>query len=211
MLRVLPLTGSDLRHHRPADDSGPAGRRDGYDPAMSLLGFRHAALGGLLPALVVGLPSPAHADSFQQCVDQSADHGGVPPTCTLVDGKWVASWPDDGVGGGVPGFFVLLMVLAVVITVGVTIWKVSTARRLATESGLDPALATRMTLLTEDGLDATYLAASLRPPTATPAGPAPSPMPPAAERLTELKGLLDAGLVTQAEYDERRRAILDSV
>jgi hypothetical protein len=33
----------------------------------------------------------------------------------------------------------------------------------------------------------------------------------ASSRLTELKGLLDQGVVTQAEYDARRQAIIDSV
>jgi hypothetical protein len=32
-----------------------------------------------------------------------------------------------------------------------------------------------------------------------------------AARLEELAGLLERGLVTQAEYDERRTAIIDSV
>jgi hypothetical protein len=30
-------------------------------------------------------------------------------------------------------------------------------------------------------------------------------------RLAELKGLLDQGVLTQAEYDARRRAIIDSI
>ena len=90
------------------------------------------------------------------------------------------------------------------------------ARRMAERSGMDPGEATAMTLLTDDGLEATYLASNMRPP-ATAAAPAdghPAEAPSArsaTERLTELAQLRDQGLVTQAEYDERRAAILDSL
>jgi hypothetical protein len=117
-------------------------------------------------------------------------------------------------GGGVPGWFVAWGVFVVVVGIVVTVWRVSTAQRLAKRSGMDPGLATQMTLLSDDGLDATYLASSLRQPTAVtpPSPPTQSVTPPAAsERLAELKSLLDSGLVTQAEYDERRKAIIDSV
>ena len=174
----------------------------------------HTVGGGVLAVLVVGVAGPAYADdSLQQCLDRAADHDGVPPTCTEVNGTWHASWPGEG-GGGIPGAFVFLIVVGIVLTIGVTAWKVSTARRLASESGMDPGLATQMTLLSDDGLDATYLAANLRRPAPAPS-PEPPPAPPGAsptaERLAELKGLLDAGLVTQAEYDERRKAIIDAV
>jgi hypothetical protein len=78
---------------------------------------------------------------------------------------------------------------------------------------MDAGLATRMTLLTDDGLEATYLASSLRP-AVTPATrptPAAAPTRDVATRLAELTGLLDQGVVTQAEYDARRQAIIDSV
>jgi hypothetical protein len=176
---------------------------------MSLHGSGRIACGGVLAVLVVGLAGPAYAeDSFQQCLDRAVDHNGEPPTCTEVNGHWVASWPGEGSGGGAQGVIVLLVVVGILITVGVTFWRVSTARRLASESGIDPGLATQMTLLSEDGLDATYLAASLRKPAPAPSAAAPNP---AAARLAELKGLLDAGLVTQAEYDDRRRAIIEAV
>jgi hypothetical protein len=72
---------------------------------------------------------------------------------------------------------------------------------------MDPDVATGMTLLDDNGLTATYLASSLRQPQhAEPAVPLS-----ATSRLGELKRLLDGGLVTQAEYDERRKAIIDSV
>lgn len=143
---------------------------------------------------------------------------GELPTCTQVgeDGKWVVSWPeegpdeemfDNGSGTGIPGWFIAVGLLGVASAVGITIWKVSTARTLATRSGMDPGLATQMTLLTENGLDATYLASSLREPAAGQAARVSS----AADRLTELKGLLEQGLINQAEFDQRRRAIIDSV
>ena len=127
----------------------------------------------------------------------------------------MASWPDDSFGaGGLPSGFAAFFVLALLVGVAVTVWKVSTARRLATQSGMDPGMATQMTLLTDDGLDATYLAANLRQHPSNAPGPgqaSPSTTPTATGRLEELKTLLDRGLVTQAEYDERRKAIIDSV
>ena len=119
---------------------------------------------------------------------------------------------------GIPGWFVAWGVFVVVVGIVVTVWRVSTAKKLAERSGMDPGLATQMTLLSDDGLDATYLAASLRGQVTPPTEPAPPTIPPTAQpsrtiaaRLEELTGLLDRGLVTQAEYDERRQAIIDSV
>ncbi len=117
-------------------------------------------------------------------------------------------------GGGVPGWFVAWGVFVVVVGIVVTVWRVSTAQRLAKRSGMDPGLATQMALLSDDGLDATYLAANLRGQgTPTPTDPATPVAPRAttAERLEELLALRERGLVTQAEYDERRKAIIDSV
>jgi hypothetical protein len=119
-------------------------------------------------------------------------------------------------GSGIPGWFVAWGAFVVIVGIGATLWRVSTARKLANRSGMDPGMATQMTLLSDDGLDATYLAANLRGQTTPPSdGLPPTPSPPTsattAERLQELKGLLDRGLVTQAEYDERRKAIIDSV
>src|SRR4051794_35394493 len=96
-------------------------------------------------------------------------------------------------GGGIPGWFVAWGVFVVVVGIVVTVWRVSTAQKLAKQSGMDPGLATQMTLLSDDGLDATYLAASLRgqvaPPPAEPANPTEASRTTAA-RLEELQGLL---------------------
>lgn len=181
---------------------------------MNALGRRSVVLGAILAALALGLAigtvAPAVADTEQQCMDSGMNANGDLPTCTEENGNWVASYPDDGVGGsGIPGGFVALMVLAVIAGLGVTAWRVSTARRLAADAGLDPGMATKVALMTDNGLDATYLAASMRKTQQPAASPASSKG--VAERLKELKGLLDSGLVTQVEYDERRKAIIDGV
>lgn len=162
-------------------------------------------------ALVMGAASPALAgQSLQECIDQAESHGGEPPTCTEVNGKWVASWPDDMSGGGGFGGFAFLFILVALVGIAILVWKVSTARRLATGSGMDPDVATGMTLLTDHGLEATYLAANLRG--ATPATPpTPAEQATTSQRLAELKGLLDQGLISQTEHDEKRRAIIDAV
>ena len=178
---------------------------------MSRLGRRVSALLGAVAALLVGVVGPAFAGGLQDCMDKAINHNGEPPTCTKVNGEWVPSWPSDsGPGGGVPSGFGVLIFLMILVGIGITVWKVSTARNLAKQSGMDPNLATQMTLLSDDGLDATYLASSLRQPQAAPAAPA-APQASATERLTELTSLLNQGLITQAEYDERRKAIIDAV
>jgi hypothetical protein len=175
---------------------------------MSSLGRAVSVVGGTVAALVMSTASSAFGDSLQECFDQAESHDGEPPTCTEVNGKWVASWPDDVSGGS--GGFAFLFILAAVIGIAVVIWKVSTARQLAAGSGMDPGLATQMTLLTDDGLEATYLAASLRG--QSPASePTPAEKATTAKRLAELKGLLDEGQISQAEYDAQRRAIIDAV
>lgn len=172
-------------------------------------------VGVTVAALVLSTASSAFAgDSLQECFDQAENHDGEPPTCTEVNGKWVASWPDDfpgadGSGGGSSGF-AFLFILAALVGIAVVIWKVTTARQLAAESGMDPGLATGMTLLTDNGLEATYLAANLRGQSPASA-PTPAEKATTAKRLAELKGLLDEGLITQAEYDGQRRAIIDTV
>ncbi|HZF13292.1 MAG TPA: PH domain-containing protein [Thermoanaerobaculia bacterium] len=52
-----------------------------------------------------------------------------------------------------------------------------------------------------------YLASGARPAMAATAAAAPS----GAERLRQLKGLLDDGLITQAEFDAKRKQLLDDI
>ena len=115
---------------------------------------------------------------------------------------------------GPPSSFMALFVLAFIASIGFTIWKVSTARRMARDSGMNQGDATAMALLTDDGFESTYLASNLRGQTVPP----PQPQPPAAgargtasERLAELQGLRDQGLVTEDEYAAARQKILDDL
>jgi len=105
--------------------------------------------------------------------------------------------------------FGAFFILAIVLGVAGTIWKVSTARRMAEKAGIDPDDATKMALMTDDGLEATYLASSLRQP--LPHAAAEPTDRPVAERLKELDALKRDGLITAEEYDERRKAILNDV
>jgi hypothetical protein len=128
--------------------------------------------------------------------------GAVAPA--YADGDFV----DTGSGGGAPGWFIAWAVLVVIVGIAGVVWRVTTAQKIARRSGMDTGLATQMSLLTDDGLDATYLAANLR---GTQDTPDPAPGRTTADRLEELKGLLDRGLVTQTEYDEHRKALIESV
>jgi hypothetical protein len=177
---------------------------------MSRLGRLTSAL-ALAPLGVLLAAGPSYAVGHKP--DACGDVGVY---CTKVGGQWVVNDTNSGgldPGGGIPGWFGAFFVLALVVGIATTVWKVTTAQRLAKQAGLDPGLATQVALLTDNGLDATYLASSLRPPaapTTTPGSPS-APTHDVATRLAELKNLLDQGAVTQAEYDGRRQAIIDSV
>lgn len=158
------------------------------------------------PAVAAANPDPG--PSLEDCQPDPAHYGEV-PSCTYDgNGKLIdKSYPGDG-GSGMPGTFVGFFVVALLVGVGITAWRVSTARDIARRAGLDPDDATAATLLTDNGLDATYLAASLRQ------QQQPQPVPPprnAESRLQELKSLLDQGLISQTEYDDRRTAILAEI
>jgi hypothetical protein len=139
------------------------------------------------------------------------------PTCTYLDGQWHRSY-DKGPGlagaDGPGGAFAALLVLALLAGIGFTVWKVSTARRMARDSGMSVGDATAMTLLSDDGFEATYLASNLRQPTSPPATPAvggSGSSRSAADRLRELESLLAQGLISPTEYDARRQAIVDGL
>jgi hypothetical protein len=139
---------------------------------------------------------------------------GELPTCTSDgSGGWQVSYPSSGFGdGGGGGALALFFVLALLAAVAGTVWKVSTARRMAREAGMDERDATTMALLTDEGFEATYLASSLRQqqPGST-AAPASEHKGTTADRLQELKSLLDQGLITMEEHAAARSAILDSL
>jgi len=133
---------------------------------------------------------------------------GEPATCTWNGHNWSVDHT-SAVTGGIPGGFVAVFLLVLFVGIGLTIWRVSTARQLARRAGMDQDQATAMALLEDDGLEATYLAANLRgprPQPATESGPRSTE-----SRLRELQQLRDDGLVNEEEYQERRRAILDSL
>ncbi|MET3961816.1 hypothetical protein ABIE44_001750 [Marmoricola sp. OAE513] len=158
---------------------------------MSRLGFLRFGVVAVLCTVTLSVAGPASADQYSDL--ESASDGGVP--------------------GGFVAFFVIVALFAV----GATIWKVVVARDLARQSGMDPDVATGMTLLDDNGLSATYLASSLRTnrpyedPNLERRTPPEAPKGTATERLEELKRLLDAGLITLVEYDTRRTKIIDSL
>lgn len=111
-----------------------------------------------------------------------------------------------------PAGFGVFLVIGILLAVGSIAWKVSAARRIASKSGLDPDQATEMALMTDDGLEATYLASSLRQPPADEASaPSPPPNRSVTERLEELEALRRDRLVAEREYAQRRKAILDDL
>lgn len=178
-----------------------------------MFGARSLTLLIVFAALVVGPVATAGAQSTSAdlpatCVRMGPN--GEPPTCTQdASGKWVASYP-DGAGSSGGGILPILVVLALLVGGGTLFWKVSMARRMATEAGMDPGRATAMAVFTHDGLDATYLASSLRE-SRDPEPAAATPTRSAGDRLRELEKLRDEGLLTPAEYDSHRQAIVDSV
>lgn len=112
---------------------------------------------------------------------------------------------------GIPGWFIALAVVMIMVGVGATLWRVSVARRMAEDAGLDPNTAAKAVLLSNDGLDATYLASTLasrsRAPSPLPAQPAKT----TEQRLQEIQALKDKGLVSDAEYEAQRQKILGSI
>lgn len=108
----------------------------------------------------------------------------------------------------IPGWFVGLFVVFFVVGVGITVWKVSESRRMAREAGMDEDRAAAVTLLSEDGFEANYLASALRSGNA--ATPDPDE-PDAATRLATIEELRRQGLITEEEYSERRAAIIESI
>lgn len=195
--------------HRPA---GPV--------VSSVLALMVAALACLTLVVVVAPSASARlGHGFQECLDQGYEQSGeTPTTCLRQDGVWVPVYDDDlgpsTVGDGPPAGFVLLFVFAALGAVGLFAWRVVTARSIARESGMDVGRATTMAVLTDDGLESTYLAASLRPPPEAGAPAAPVAAPSAedtAARLARLDALRADGVITDEEHARQRRAILDAL
>ena len=172
-------------------------------------------------ALLLGT-APAYADATPPPPVECSDPGF---TCDYDGTQWNVDSPATTTdpldpnpidrGPNVGGLIVLFMVIALV-GGGVTwAWRISTARRIARDAGLDPDLAATTTILSDDGLAATYLAANLRsqrdPMDEPPVQHVEPPIRSAEDRLAELTGLHERGIITDDEYARRRTAILDSV
>ena len=120
------------------------------------------------------------------------------------------NFPADLMLPGVPDLFLVFFFLVLVTGVAGVAWRIHAARSMARRAGLDEGEAVRMALTSEDGLTATYLASSLRGPSAGAPG-RDHVVRDTATRLRELDRLLSEGLVTQDEHASRRAGILDEV
>lgn len=150
---------------------------------------------------------PTLTSQFPGCASDEHPKRDIAPPETASASTPTLSRVGDG--SGIPAGFFVLWVLALLVGIGTFIWRISMARSMARRSGMDVNEATAMSVLTDDGVEATYLASNLRP-AATASAPPPVPRS-AAERLQELQQLRDRGLVTDEEYAARRAAIIDSV
>jgi hypothetical protein len=175
-------------------------------------------------ALVLGGAAAAYAEATPPPPAECSDPGY---TCSYTGGEWNVEAPvgsvdtqygsPDDSGPSVGGMFALFAILGLVFGGIGLAWRVSTARRIAEQAGLDPDTAVSTAILNPDGLAATYVAATLRPrqpePPYQPMGhlDPPSSRHTVESRLTQLKQLHDEGLITDEEYDHRRAAILDTV
>lgn len=173
---------------------------------------------GLLTGAVAGLAAPALADDPTP-PPGVCDNLSIGDACIQdPDGTWSVEHGvgSDPGGAGLPSAFLGLMIVAIAVGIGTTVWRVSVARRLAQDAGLDPGDATAITLLGNDGLDATYIASAMRSaqqsrePRRRPDLPLPR-VTSAEDRLRELQRLHDQGLVTDEEYTHRRSAIVDTL
>lgn len=115
-----------------------------------------------------------------------------------------------GPGGGIPGWFIAFFVLAAILGIGTFVWRISVTRKMAEDAGLDPNTATAVSLLSDDGVGATYLASTL----ASSRQHVPQPTQPSKsteDRLQELQALKDKGLVSAEEYEAQRQKIVGSI
>src|SRR5690349_367434 len=115
--------------------------------------MRRALLGAAAIAALAGLGWPAAADPFNPC----PEGGNGTAECPYIDD----TLPDgDGGSGGdlVAGF----IIVALLVGGGTTLYKVTAAKDMARRAGLNEHDAAVATVLSEDGLAATYVASSLR-------------------------------------------------
>lgn len=172
-------------------------------------------------ALPVAGATAAYAEATPPPPAECSDPGF---TCNYDGSQWNVDAPPSSVdpltdptdnGPSPGGMFALFAIVVVVIGGGTFWWRVSTARRIAEQAGMDPDTAVSTAMLSNDGLAATYLAANLRQRAADDDAPVVHPPPLSTNsterRLTELKRLHDQALITDDEYARRRTAIVDSL
>lgn len=168
---------------------------------------------GAAAALAEATPSPP-----TECSDPgyTCDYDGTQWNVTAPATDQFGNPGDDGSGPNVAGIFGVFVVIALVVGGATFFWRINTARRIAQQAGLDPDAAATTAMLSNDGLAATYLAASLqqrRPDEDDEPVVHPPPLSTRTNenRLGELKRLHDQGLITDDEYARRRTAIVDSL
>jgi hypothetical protein len=123
----------------------------------------------------------------------------------------------------IPGWFVGVIVLMIVVSVGTWLYRISVARSIAENAGLDPDQAARVAMISKDGVEAAYVASALAqrsaprpvsPPPVAPAPVVPAPVAPAKtaeQRLLELQNLKDRGLISDEEFQAQRQRIVGSI
>jgi hypothetical protein len=126
------------------------------------------------------------------------------PTYFLPDGRTIY---DDNSGFPGAGLFIGIFLIAALIAIGMAVYRVSTARRIAQENGLDPDMATRVAFLNDNAVTATYLASNIKRTQAAP--PPAAPVRSVKARLVELQQLHDAGDITDEELAEGRKHIIN--
>jgi hypothetical protein len=107
---------------------------------------------------------------------------------------------------GIPSGVVALFVIFAFIAIGSFVVRISLASRMAQRAKLDPTDAAMTTALSQDGLAATYVAASLAGRTSRDA-----PGSTTEARLRELDRIHAQGLVNDEEYTAQRTRILNSL
>lgn len=93
--------------------------------------------------------------------------------------------PDQGLG--IPGWFIALFILIAVLAVGTGIWRIMVARKIAEDAGLDPNKAAAVTMLSNDGVGAAYLASTLAARSPLQSPPPSTGVKTAEERLQETR------------------------
>lgn len=173
-----------------------------------------ATLVGALALVVVGLPGAWAAAGQPRtaaatgCTNDNvgsldcpygSDENGAPTGFYGADEQFPPDW----------FYFFGFVVVAGGITA--TVMRVRTASRLAERAGLDPGDAAWTSLLSENGLPATYAIANLPGRGAAPEVVATAAPRTVERRLAEVKRLHDKGLISPEEYETRRTRILDEV